>query len=138
MELNTLDKVKLINLKVLNSNNAYINVLESVNNFFKIKRIFTVVIRNFQNDKRGRHAHKIDHHIVTCPFGSIKFTVTDGIKTKNFILKDQSKAIYVPCHIWTETNYLEKNTVVTCYCSEEYNEKNYIRKFDEFIKFRNL
>jgi dTDP-4-dehydrorhamnose 3,5-epimerase-like enzyme len=138
MKLNTLDKVKIINLKVVDSNNASINIIEDLDKLIPIKRIFTVLISNFKNDKRGRHAHKIDNQIVFCSFGSIKFTVTDGLKTKNFILNDRTKAVYVPCHIWTETDYLEDNTVVTCYCSENFNENNYIRKFDEFLKFRNL
>ena len=104
MKLNTVDNVKLINLKVINHSNANLNILERVDEFFVIKRIFTVVINEFDNDNRGMHAHKIDHQIVTCSFGKIEFIVKDGIKTKNFIISNQNQAVYVPNHIWTETN----------------------------------
>ena len=138
MILNTIDNVKLIDLKVINSHNAKINILENIDKYFIPKRIFTVVIQRYKEDERGRHAHKIDHQIVSCPFGSIKFTVKDGINSKTFHIESQSKIIYVPSHIWTETNYLQNNTIVTCYSSHNYNEESYIRNFKEFLKFRGL
>ena len=138
MKLYTIDNVKLINLKVIDSNNANVNVFENIDKYFVPKRIFTIVLKEYQEDERGRHAHKIDHQIVSCPFGSIQFTVKDGMNTKTFHIDNQSKAVYVPSHIWTETNYLKINTIVTCYCSHNYNEKNYIRNYEEFLKFRGL
>ena len=138
MKFNNIDNVKLINLKVLNSNNANLNIFENINDYFITKRIFTVVINDFNKDQRGRHAHKTDHQIISCPYGSIKFTVKDSINTKSFILNDQSQVIYVPCHIWTETDYLKKNTIVTCYCSNNYNEENYIRNYNDFLNFRKI
>ncbi len=134
--INKIDKVKIFDLQIINSNGSKINVFEKLNELFIIKRIFTVEIRNFDKNERGRHAHKIDHQIVTCPYGSIEFEVNDGDNKKKYILNDPSKAIYVPNQIWTETNYLEKNSVVICYCSENYNEKSYIRKYNEFLEFR--
>ena len=138
MKLYTIDNVKLINLKVIDSNNANVNVFENIDKYFVPKRIFTVVLKEYQKDERGRHANKIDHQIVSCPFGSIKFTVKDGMNTKTFHIDNQSKAVYVPSHIWTETNYLKINTIVTCYCSHNFNENNYIRNYEEFLKFRGL
>ena len=138
MKLNTIDKVKVINLEVINSNNAKLNIFEDIDKIFEIKRIFTVAINDFKDDERGRHAHKIDHQIITCPYGSIKSTVKDGINSKTYMIDNQSQIIYVPRHIWTETNYIKKNTVVSCYCSENYNEDSYIRDYKEFLRFRGL
>jgi len=138
MKLNNIDKVKIINLKVINHSDANLNIFENVNNFFKIKRIFTIEINKFKKNNRGMHAHKIDKQIVTCPYGEIEFTVKDGLRRKSFVIKSRYKAIFVPNHIWTETKYLKKNTIVTCYCSHNYNELSYIRKYDDFLKFRKL
>jgi len=134
--INKIDKVKILDLQLISSKGSTVNVFENLNKFFTIKRIFTVQMNNFYLNERGRHAHIIDKQIVTCPYGSIKFKVTDGKKSKNFILKNPSKAIYVPNQIWTETTYLEKKSVVICYCSENYNEKSYIRDYDKFLNFR--
>lgn len=134
--INKIDKVKILDLQLITSKGSKINIVENLNKLFTIKRIFTVKINDFDLNQRGRHAHIIDKQIVTCPYGSIKFKVTDGEDTKEFIITDQSKAIFVPNQIWTETTYLEKNTVVTCYCSENYNEESYIRDYDNFLSYR--
>ena len=138
MKLNTINNVKIINFKVINHVNASLNISENLDKFFVIKRIFTVKLNQFDNDNRGRHAHKIDQQIVTCPYGRIEFTVKDGINSKKFEISDPKIGIYVPNHIWTETDYKIEGTVVTCYCSHNYNEDSYIRNYEEYLKFRNL
>ena len=81
---------------------------------------------------------QLSFQIVSCPFLSIKFTVKDGINSETFHIDNQSKAVCVPCNIWNETNYLKIKTIVTCYCSQNYNENNFIRNYEEFLKFREL
>ena len=73
MKFNNIDNVKLINLKVLNSNNANLNIFENINDYFITKRIFTVVINDFNKDQRGRHAHKTDHQIISCFWRTLLF-----------------------------------------------------------------
>ena len=51
MKLYTIDNVKLINLKVIDSNNANVNVFENIDKYFAPKRIFTVVLKEFQEDE---------------------------------------------------------------------------------------
>ena len=138
MKLNNINKVKKINLITIKSQDAIINVFETINKYFEIKRIFTITINNLKKNLRGKHAHKIDKQIITCPYGSIKFTVKDGKRKKSFILNSSKFGIFVPQHIWTETEYLKKNTVVVCYSSNKFNEKSYIRNYDQFLKFRKI
>lgn len=138
-KLNTVEKVKIIKFQTIISRDANIDIFNEVNNFFKIKRIFTVKGQfNKKNNNRGFHAHKNCEQIITCPNGIIKFKVFDGKNSRNFIIKNNNKAIYVPNHIWTETKYLEKNTTLVCYCSNKYDEKSYIRDISEFKIFRKL
>ena len=132
-----IDDVKIIELNVIHSKNASLFVFEDINKLFEIKRVFTVTRHDNSDYQRGRHAHKRDQHIVTCPQGSIKFLVSDGKQEKSFILDSPSKAIYIPTYIWTETDYLETNTVVTVYCSHSFDESSYIREYDEFLKILN-
>ena len=138
MKLNNINKVKKINLSTIKSQDAIINVFETINKYFEIKRVFTITISKLKKNLRGKHAHKIDKQIITCPYGSIKFTVKDGKRKKSFILNSSKFGIFVPQHIWTETEYLKKNTVVVCYSSTKFNEKSYIRNYDQFLKFRKI
>lgn len=133
----TISDVELITLNLIESEDASLFIFESINEIFEIKRVFTVRRNKEDRYQRGRHAHKRDQQIVTCPYGSIRFTVSDGMKNKAYIIDSPEKAVYVPCYIWTETDYLESNTVVTVYSSQPYDEKSYIRDYGDFLKIVN-
>ena len=138
-KLNTVHDIKIIKFHKIKSRKVIINVFPNVDNFFKVKRIFTVSGNfNIKSKERGHHAHKNCEQIISCPYGEIKFKVFDGKNSKIFRIKNNDKAIYVPNHIWTETTYLNAKTILICYCSKNYNEKSYIRDMDKYLKFRLL
>ena len=135
--LNSVNDVKVIKFEKIKSRDIYLDIFSKVDDFFKIKRIFTVKGDiNKDNNKRGYHAHKNCEQIITCPFGEIQFKVFDGKNKRNFKIKNNNKAIFVPNHIWTETIYLKRKTILICYCSNLYDEKSYIRDMESFINFR--
>lgn len=135
MNFNTIKQVKVINLTSTKSRGSDLTIFDFVDKFFTIKRIFSVEYKNRKNAQRGFHAHKNCEQIITCLKGEIKFRVFDGSKTKEFKI-NRNKAIFVPNHIWTETTYLRMNTILICYCSNYYNEKSYIRDYEDYLKFR--
>ncbi len=135
-KLNTINSVQIINFDRIDTATATIDVFPKVNSFFLIKRVFTVSVNDENNVKRGFHAHKNCEQIITCPIGRINFIVFDGKNEKTFTIEDNNIAIYVPNFIWTETVYLEKNSVLVCYCSEQYDEKSYIRDKKEYLKIK--
>ena len=47
-----------------------------------------------------------------------------------------SKAVYVPNGIWGEEEYLTEGATLLIYCSTKFNKSDYIRDFDEFVKWR--
>ena len=138
MKLNYINDIRILKLKKIKSNNAQLYVMEDLNKIMIIKRTFTIVLKNLDKKKRGGHAHKIDNQIITCPFGSINFYVDDGSKRKKILINNPMKIVYVPKHIWTETEYLSKETVVSCYSSSNYDERSYIRNYENFLKFRKI
>ncbi len=137
MELNTINNVKTLHFQNKKSKNSSLSIFQDIHKLFTIKRIFKVEFKNDKNPNRGFHAHKNCEQIITCPYGKISFKVFDGVKSKRYIIKKNS-AIYVPNHIWTETTYLNIDTILICYCSNNYFEDSYIRDFNEFMKFRGL
>ena len=134
-KLNTINNVQIINFNRIDTDTAFIDVFPEVNSFFCIKRVFTVSV-NKVNVKRGFHAHKNCEQIISCPIGKINFIVFDGENEKTFTIENNNIAIYVPNFIWTETVYLEKKSVLVCYCSEQYDEKSYIRDKKEYLKIK--
>ena len=126
-----------INLKIIKSEESSLFVFENINAIFEIKRVFSITGDTKKEYQRGRHAHKKDQQIITCPHGAIRFTVFDGTRKKIYFIDSPQKAIFVPCYIWTETDYLKNKTVVTVYSSQPYDENSYIREYDDFLKIVN-
>ena len=129
--------VKEINLQIIKSEESSLFVFEKINEIFEIKRVFSITGDRNKKYQRGRHAHKKDQQIITCPHGAISFTVFDGTQKKSYLIDSPQKAVYVPCYIWTETDYLKNKTVVTVYSSQPYDENSYIREYEDFLKIKN-
>ena len=112
-----------------------LRVFESDNLPFKVKRVFSVV--NAQGgSKRGQHAHKICNQLICCVAGEINLICDDGKTQIETILSPKSEAVIVPCGIWAEQDYMKDNSVIIVFCDQSYNEDDYIRDYDEYLKWK--
>jgi len=134
--ITSVDDIRLIKNQVIESRGNSIFVFEPANEFFEIKRVFTITGEKIQEASRGFHAHRTDLQIISCVNGSVSLTFRDGIQARKIDLKSPDTYVFVPNYIWGETRYLEKNTVVTVYSSGEYDEKSYIRNYEEFLQIK--
>jgi|688.fasta_scaffold482824_2 dTDP-4-dehydrorhamnose 3,5-epimerase-like enzyme len=127
--------MKLINLQSHLQNGGWLVSLDLNNDFpFPILRVFFV--KGNSGVVRGRHAHKLCSQILICFSGKVEVSCTDGVKKSNFLLDKPSIGLIVPPGIWSEQKYLEDNSVLTVLCDRKYEEYDYLREYDEFIKFR--
>ena len=74
--------------------------------------------------------------MLICISGKCKITCKDGKDKIEFILDEPSKAVYVPNGIWGEEEYLTNDTVLLVFCNTKFSKSDYIRDFDEFMKWR--
>ena len=112
-----------------------LRVFESDNLPFTIKRVFSVVNAK-SGSKRGQHAHKKCNQIICCVAGVIKLICDDGKTQVELNLTPETEAVLVPCGIWAEQDYLKDNSVIIVFCDQFYDENDYIRGYDEFIKWK--
>jgi hypothetical protein len=84
--------------------------------------------------QRGGHAHKKLQQVIFAVSGIIEFNTKDqqGNKLK-FILDHPNKGLFLPNNIWRDIKF-SHNAVLLCLASEYYEEADYIRNYDEFIK----
>ena len=73
-----------------------------------------------------------------CTFGKIKIECDDGQNIKDFILEKPSIGILVPPNIWSKQTYLEENSILTVLCDENYNEDEYVRNYQKFLKVKKI
>ncbi len=101
---------------------------------FEIKRVYyTYSARN--GIIRGFHAHKRLEQVLICVYGKIEVTCDDGKEKKTFILDDPSKGLYIGSGIWRTMKWLKDDSVLLVLASDYYNEEDYIRDYDTFLKY---
>lgn len=102
---------------------------------FKIKR--TYILNSMpKNAERAGHAHKKLNQILFCLSGKIKIKYSNLKKNKSLILSDKTKAVWMKPGVWREIINLSKNTVVMVLASDKFNENDYIRSYNDFIKYK--
>lgn len=84
---------------------------------------------------RGNHAHKKLHQILFAINGQIDITLDDGNSATNVNLLPGS-FIEVGPLIWRTFTTNEVSATIACFASEIYDENDYIREYQDFIKWR--
>lgn len=110
--------------------------------FFEIKETHFIMKRFYYiydvptKVKRGGHAHKQLKQLLFCPYGRIRIELDDGNEKKSEILDSPQKALLLQPGIWREMYWIKDNSVLCVAASEEYDEDDYIRNYEEFLKWK--
>lgn len=116
------------------SDKGSISFIESFSDIpFEIKRIYyTYNVK--KSIQRGGHAHKNLNQILWCPFGKIKIILDNGSDKREVILDKPSKGLLVDKSIWHDVIWEQEDSVLLAAASDYYDESDYIRDYDEFLK----
>ena len=101
----------------------------------RVKRVFFLYGK--KNKIRGNHAHKKCSQIFIPIMGTIKINMKYKKTEKSIILSHNgSKALLVPPRIWISVESLNSNSVVLVLTDYEYDVKDYIETYKEFIAYQ--
>lgn len=101
---------------------------------FDIRRIY--YIYNLpEAQQRGFHAHKHLKQVLFCPWGSIKVILKDGETECSVFLDSPEKLLILDGGLWREFTSLKENSVLCVGASEIYDEQDYIRDYNEYLKW---
>jgi len=129
--------IKKIKIPSFTDNIGKLSVIEGNSIIpFKIKRVF-FVSGGKKNSIRGNHAHKRCSQFFLCLNKEIEVTFDDGKIKKKFILKNNQIGILVPPKIWSSQVYTEKDSLMAVFCNLKYDENEYIRDYQKFLKIVN-
>lgn len=99
---------------------------------FEIKRVY-FCYGVAKNVLRGKHAHKTLDQVLVCMSGKIEIYMDNGIgKAETIMLQQPYDALCVPHGIWHTMKWVEDNSILLVIASDHYNEKDYMRNYDEF------
>lgn len=118
--------------KIGNPSLGYISIAEKENLPFIPKRIYWTYFTP-EEVERGGHSHFDLHQILVAVAGSIIVTteMLDGEK-QEFLLDRPNTGVFIPKMCWRTMQY-SHNAVQMCIASNEYDEKDYIRNYEEFL-----
>lgn len=86
--------------------------------------------------ERGGHAHKNLHQFIVAMSGSFDITLDDGKDKRTFHLARSYYGLYVCPMIWREIDNFSSGSVLMCLASEKYDESDYYRRYDDFMRAR--
>lgn len=128
---------KLLNFSVMGDSRGNLVSLEENRNIpFAIKRVY--YIYNTQDKDRGFHAHTRLEQVAVVLSGECEFILDDGRNREVLRLDSPSVGLYIGTGIWREMRNFSANCVIMVIASEYYDENEYIRNYDEFLKFKGI
>lgn len=100
---------------------------------FEIKRIYYIYDVPL-GKKRGMHAHKTLCQVLWCPYGEIEVVLDNGKEKASYLLDSPEKILLILKGYWREMKWRKEGSVLCVAASDYYNESDYIRNYDDFIK----
>lgn len=137
MRNNKLSDCTLIDLPKIENRSGNITVIE--NNLdipFEVKRIFYIYDIP-GGESRGAHAHKECHQFLVSASGSFEVHLDDGINKKTVMLNQPYMGLNVPPGIWASEINFSSGAICLVMTSHKFNEDDYIRDYQDFLKFKN-
>ena len=100
---------------------------------FEVLRIFLVSSDNNKICERGAHAHHEGRQLLVCVSGKIEINYENSTG-KGTLQLNPGDSYDHPNLEWLDVVFKEKNSLLLSFCSNEYNEKDYIRDYNIFQK----
>lgn len=88
--------------------------------------------------ERGGHAHKGLEQLIIAMSGSFDVLLDDGEKKKRVHLNRSYSGLYVCPMIWRELDNFSSGSVCMVLASNNYDEADYYRNYEEYLQVRNL
>ena len=131
-----MESVKIIDLPKILDPRGNLSFLESENHIpFEIKRTYWIYDVP-GGETRGGHAFKKQKELIIVLSGSLDVIIFDGIKEKKISLNRSYYGLYIPNNLWRHMENFATNTLALVVSSTSFEENDYIREKDEFIKLK--
>lgn len=132
----TVEDVRIIELPKFLDARGNLSFAEQLNHIpFEIKRTYWIYDVP-GGEERGGHAFKNNQEFIVALSGAFDVVVDDGKNKKTFSLNRSYYGLFVPAGLWREINNFSTNSLALEFGSEHYDEADYIREYDEYLRYR--
>ena len=126
-------QVKLIPLQTHGDERGSLIALEQDKDIpFEIKRVY-YIFNTKEGVIRGFHAHKKLKQVAIAVKGSCRFLLDDGNEKVSILLDNAAQGLLIESCIWHEMHDFSEDCILLVLASEQYDESDYIRDYEEFL-----
>ena len=131
----TVYECNLLHLNQIGDRNGHITAINNhVELPFAVKRIFYLYDIP-GGESRGAHAHKDCHQFLVAASGSFEVLIDDGSTKRQILLNRPDLGLHIPPGIWASEFNFSSGSICLVLASHEYDEDDYIRNYEEYLKF---
>lgn len=87
-------------------------------------------------ESRGAHGHKSLYQLIIAASGSFDVTLNDGKVKRTFTLNRPYQGLFIVPGIWRDLDNFSSGSVCMVLASEKYDASDYIRDYDDFLKWK--
>lgn len=132
----SVQQARLVTLPRIDIESGSITAINSGTDIeFNIKRVYYLYDVPNRSD-RGAHAHKELYQLILAASGSFEVELDDSIEKKSFILRQPDEGLLIPPGLWRDLKKFSGGAICLVLASLEYNESDYIRDKEEFLKYK--
>jgi oxalate decarboxylase/phosphoglucose isomerase-like protein (cupin superfamily) len=129
---------EIINLPKVEDPRGNLSIIEEENHIpFSIERIYWIYDVP-GGEIRGGHAFKNQQEIIVALSGSFDVIVDDGMVKQTFFLNRSYFGLYLPAGLWRQMANFSTNSLALVLSSTPYSEEDYIRQYEDFLKFKKI
>ena len=82
---------------------------------------------------RGSHAYATLQEVIIALSGSFTVVLNNGEKEESYTLNRSYVGLYVPAMYWRRMENFSTNSLALIIADKSYDDKDYIRDFDDFV-----
>ena len=100
---------------------------------FNIKRVY-YIFGTTPHVVRGKHAHYHLKQVLIAVSGSFDIDLDDGRNKKAIHMDSPRRGLLLDGFIWREMKNFSPDCVLMVLASDHYDEKDYVRNYEQFLK----
>lgn len=126
--------IKWVNFPSLGDERGSLVALEAEQTVpFAIKRAY-YIFDTHKGVARGFHAHHNLQQVAVCITGKCRMVLDNGSEREEVWLDSATRGLIIGDLIWREMHDFSEDCVLLVLASEHYDESDYIRNYDDFLK----
>jgi hypothetical protein len=136
MKKSSVYECSMIGLNQVHNNAGNMSIIEELSSIpFSIERIYYLYDIPC-NEIRGGHAHKELHQLIVAASGSFNIKLNDGKISRSFFLNNPNQGLLIIPGIWRDLSDFSSGSVCLVIASKKYESLDYIRDYQEFVKYK--